>query len=420
MKKRIAMLGICSIALLTLVFRKEIQLIYKAWTLFEPSTIASHFRSMDRHFLTHKVVPSPHALSLRVQHQKLPKTYTFEQEERDLQQFLDQTWTTGLLVVREDTIVHETYALGQKASDQAMAWSLSKSFIATLLGIAMDEGLFSDLNAPMAYYAPSLKATAYADIAIQDVLEMSSGIAFDEDYSNPISDINLLGYFMALGWPMDLYMKTLKPETPPGESFRYMSPNTQALAMLLRDVTQKPIYQYFEQKLWHPMGAEHEAFWIRDRSGIDLALGGLNASLRDLAKLGLLYLHQGKLHDKQILSPSWIYASTHTQKSQLKPRTEPRPSSWGYGYHWWLPFANQDDDDYCAIGIYGEFIYVNPRHRIVIAKTSAYPDYNRDGELREVETIAAFRTIARQISPKLPDAPNLSLNRRQNPKLMAK
>jgi CubicO group peptidase (beta-lactamase class C family) len=374
--------------------RPEIYSLSKAWSLFDRDGIVVNFRSMNQFFLTHRVPRAPQPILLPHKEGTIVDSYAFAEEQRSVQAFLEKTWTTGFLVWKDGQIIHESYGLDQKPQDLAMSWSVSKSFLSALMGIAFDEGLIPDLGQTMGFYAPSLRQTAYAEIAVQDVLEMSSGLKFDEDYAYPFSDINLLGYFMALGWPMDLYMKTLDPEIPAGTQLRYMSPNTQALAMLLRAVTDQPLHEYFRKKLWHPLGAQEDAYWIRDRERVDLALGGLNASLQDLARLGVLYLQKGRWQGQQIVSQRWVDLSTRTRKPHLQPDRSPRPSSWGYGFQWWLPYAHEDEGDFCAIGVYGQFIYVNPRYQTVIVKTSAYPDYNKDGGLMEIESIALFRAIA--------------------------
>ena len=140
------------------------------------------------------------------------------------------------------------------------------------------------------------------------------------------------------------------------------------------------------------IGMESDAYWLIDRTGMELAFGGLNAVLRDYARLGQLYLNEGRWAGEQVVPRAWVLASVMPDAPHLQPGNP--NSSWvlGYGYQWWIP--QQPDGDYLAIGIYNQFIYVDPKRKIVIAKSSAYPGYNMDGPDKELETIAVFRTIA--------------------------
>ena len=138
---------------------------------------------------------------------------------------------------------------------------------------------------------------------------------------------------------------------------------------------------------------ESDAYWLLDSNGMELAFGGLNAVLRDYARFGLLYLNEGRWADEQIVPPTWIQASITPDAPHLQPGDNPASSGvLGYGYQWWIP--QEPDGDYLAIGIYNQFIYIYPRYGVVIAKSSAYPDYNRDGYEKGLESIAVFRTMA--------------------------
>jgi CubicO group peptidase (beta-lactamase class C family) len=261
------------------------------------------------------------------------------------------------------------------------------------MGIAHEEGAIPDLLQPMDFYAPDLKGSGYEGVPVEDVLEMSAPIAFNEDYANPFSDINRLGYALALKSPIDRYMQSLKRQEGNRKGFHYISPNTQALAMVIRAATGRDFTSYFQEKLWSQLGTESDAFWIQDNRGVELVFGGLNATLRDYGRLGLLYLHRGTWNGQRIVDEEWIDRSVRPGKPYLLPRNSPSPSSWGYGYHWWIPYAT--DGDYSAIGIYHQYIYVNPKLKVVIVKTSADPQYNANGAYKELETMAMFRAMAR-------------------------
>jgi CubicO group peptidase (beta-lactamase class C family) len=373
-------------------YREEAKQAYQVFRLFDADRIVENFRSMDQHFSVKWVKRSDHPSPLPIERRTLPATYNFQGSVRSVQQFLDASWTTGLLVMKDDRIVHESYYRGQTPETRSISWSLAKSFVSALLGIAHEEGAIPDLLRPMETYAPDLKGSGYEGVSVEDVLEMSAPIAFNEDYANPLSDINRLGYALALKSPMDRYMQTLKRQEGISRGFHYISPNTQALAMVIRSATGRDFTQYFQEKLWSKLGTESDAYWIQDNRGVELVFGGLNATLRDYGRLGLLYLHRGTWNGQKIVDEKWVDRSVRPGKPYLLPKNSPSPSSWGYGYHWWIPYAT--DGDYCAIGIYHQYIYVNPKLKVVIVKTSADPQYNVNGLYKELETIAMFRSIA--------------------------
>ena len=163
--------------------------------------------------------------------------------------------------------------------------------------------------------------------------------------------------------------------------------------MVIREATGKTLTEYTQEKLWQPLGMESDAYWLVDRAGMELAFGGLNAVLRDYARFALLYLNEGEWNGKQIVSSEWVRASVTPDAPYLFPGETPL-SSWvmGYGYQWWIP--ENAKGEFMGLGIYGQAIYVSPRHRIVIVKTSAYPDYYLDGDNMELESVEFFRTIA--------------------------
>ncbi|MEN6423228.1 MAG: serine hydrolase, partial [Smithella sp.] len=240
------------------------------------------------------------------------------------------------------------------------------------------------------------KSSGYNGVSIKNVLQMSSGVRFNEDYGDFNSDINRMGRYFALNMPLADFVASLKAERKPGTFHHYVSMDTQVLGMILRAATGKTLSEYTEEKLWKPLGMESDAYWLIDSSGMEAAFGGLNVTLRDYARFGRLYLKNGNWNGKQIIPEAWCKASVTPDAPHLMPGKRSN-ASWvlGYGYQWWIP--ENPDGDYLAFGIYGQAIYVYPRYNIVIAKTSAYSDYNKDGEDMEIESIEVFRTIARNL-----------------------
>ena len=255
----------------------------------------------------------------------------------------------------------------------------------------------NDIQQPVSDYAPSLRGTGYEGVSIKDVLQMSSGIRFNEDYGDFFSDINRMGRAIAFNTSLDEFVGSLRRERTPGTFHHYISTDTQVLGMVLRGATNETLASYLQSRIWQRIGMESDAYWMIDCNGMELAFGGLNATLRDYARFGQLYLNGGEWSGKQIVPLAWIRASITPDAPHLQPGDNPASSSvLGYGYQWWIP--PQPDGDYLAIGIYNQFIYVHPGHKLVIAKSSAYPSYNLDGDEKELETIAIFRAIATHLT----------------------
>lgn len=329
----------------------------------------------------------------------LPKKFSFEGEEFNVEDFLTHTDTGALLVLHKGEVVFERYSLTGGRDVNWLSMSVAKSVISTAIGIAVDEGLI-DIQKPITDYVTSLNGSAYENVRIKDILQMSSGIEWREDYADSESEVMQLGRIMAVGGSMDEFIGNLKRKYEPGTVNHYVSGDTQALGMLLTAATNTSITDYVERKLWIPLGMETNGYWMKDDHNMEMAFGGLNATARDYAKLGELYRLKGNWQGKQIVSTQWVQDSVTPDAPHLQPYTK-QPytdeiSSFGYGYQWWIPASTEGD--YSAIGVYNQFIYVNPTRDIVIVKLSAFSDYslkNEDGYFLEEESIELFRAISK-------------------------
>lgn len=375
---------------------ERIQRLYRVLNLFNPDVIAQNFRTMGDKFASRRIHHGQDVFSFKRDIKKLPDEYMLGGRKKSVNSFIEHSGTTGLIVVKDDKILFEKYYRGNTESSKAMSWSVAKSFVSALFGIAVAEGYIKDINQPVTDYLPSLKNSGYNGVTIKNVLQMSSGVRFDENYADFNSDINRMGRYFALNMPFADFVASLKSERHQGTFHHYISMDTQVLGMIICKATGKSLSEYAEAKLWKPLGMESDAQWLTDSSGMEAAFGGLNVTLRDYARFGRLYLKKGNWNDNQIIPEAWCIASVTPDARHLMPGKRP-DASWvlGYGYQWWIP--ENPDGDYLAIGIYGQAIYVYPRYNIVIAKTSAYADYNKDGEAMEIESIEMFREIARQL-----------------------
>ncbi len=325
----------------------------------------------------------------------LPDTFNYMGGQVEVGSFLKSTDTSALLVIHQGKIRFEKYSLTGGRNVNWLSMSVAKSFIATAIGIAVDEGLI-DIQKVITDYVPDLKGSAYDSVRIKDVLQMSSGAAWSEDYSDPESDVLRLGMIMAAGGSLDEFVASMQPEKEPGVVNRYNSGDTQALGMLLTQATGTSITQYMQEKIWTPLGMESDAYWMTDDHGMEMAFVGMNATARDYAKLGELYRLKGKWQGKQIVSEQWIHDAVTPDAEHIMPNVND-DLSLGYGYQWWVPESTERE--YSAIGVYNQFVYVNPSRDLVIVKLSANADYakeNTEEYTREIETIEFFREIGRQ------------------------
>lgn len=387
------------LAVLAVANRERLQRLYRVNHLFDADVVLENFRGMDSLFPVTAVRRGQWTHRFERAPQPLPASYAYRGEQRDVQAFLDQTWTTGLVVLVHGRIAFEQYYRGNSETTRTISWSVAKSFVSALLGIAVAEGHIRDIMQPVTDYVPALRGSGYDGVPIKHVLQMSSGVRFDEDYADFNSDINRMGRALALGTPLDEFVRSLGPERPPGTYHHYVSMDTQVLAMVLREATGESLSSYLQSRLWQPLGMESDAYWLVDGAGMEMAFGGLNAVLRDYARLGQLYQQQGRWEGQQRVPAQWITASVTPDAPHLQPGPGNPASDWvmGYGYQWWIPDPPQGD--YMAIGVYNQFVYVDPARAVVIAKSSAYPDYNLDGFEKELESAALFRAIARAMVP---------------------
>ena len=329
---------------------------------------------------------------------QLPTSFMYRGAEVLISEFITRTDSGALLVLKDGKVTFEQYWQTGGRDQTWLSMSVAKSFISALIGIAVDQGLIGDITESVTDYVPELAGSAYDNVRIKDILQMSSGASWNEDYGDPESDINRFGRVFALGGSMNEFAATLVPDLPPGTYNRYNSTDTQVLGMLLTKVTGRSVNDYMIEMLWHPMGAENVGYWLTDAEGMEMAFGGLNITARDYAKLGEMYRMGGALNGQQIVPADWVKASITPDAPHLMPGNNPN-SDWpiGYGQQWWIPEG--DVGEFMAIGVYNQFIYVAPESNTVIVKLSANSAYGTPDDpdaSSEFESLELFRAIAAQ------------------------
>ncbi|HTS47769.1 MAG TPA: serine hydrolase [Bryobacteraceae bacterium] len=289
--------------------------------------------------------------------------YTVNQKTYALDDYLVKSDVLGFIVLKDNQIVFEKYLHGATPQDRFLSMSVSKSVVSVLLGVARDEGKIHSVDDPVTQYLPALKSSAYKDTTIKNLLQMASGIDFNEAYLDPKADVHrLLFDIIRGGEPFEAIAESVKSERPPGTAFHYQSINTQVLGEILEKATGTPLNKYAEEKLWKKIGTQSDAFFYESKNQPEIcAFGCFNATLRDYARFGLMAMNYGQLAGTRVVSDAWMHEST------TAPAFNP-----GYGYQWWLD-AQSPDHAFWAIGIYGQTIYVDPAKHVVIAQFRATP-----------------------------------------------
>jgi CubicO group peptidase (beta-lactamase class C family) len=326
---------------------------------------------------------------------EIPATFEHDGTSRDTAKFLEVTDTAALLVIHDGKLRRESYWLTGGQGVRWMSMSVGKSFVSALVGAALQDGAIRSIDEPVTAYVPELAGSAYDGVRIKDILQMSSGAKWNEDYSDANSDIARLAGALASGASLNEFTTTLVREREPGTHNHYNSTDTQVLGWLLRRATGKSLAAYAEEKLWRPLGMEADGYWIADDSGMEMAFGGLQVSARDYAKFGELYRLGGIWHGTRVLDAAWVHASVTPDAPHLMPGQN-LEFPLGYGYQWWV--LDGGEGEFSAIGVYNQFVYVNPARRVVIVKLSANSAYGTtagEDSSREMETFSLLREIAK-------------------------
>ncbi len=323
------------------------------------------FRAMDRLPVLAKanvVTPSPHPLALPAGR---PLAVP------DIDKVMREQRIAGLVIVQDGKVRLERYGLDFDAQGRWTSFSVAKSFTSTLVGAAIQDGAIRSLDDKVSQYIPDLRGSAYDDVNVRQLLTMSSGVRWNEDYEDPKSDVAEFNRATPEGG-MDAtvsYMRKLPRAHPPGEVWHYNTGETNLIGVLVTSAVKKPLAQYLQEKIWHPAGMESEASWLLGKSGHEIAGCCVQATTRDFARMGLFVLANGKVGGQQIVPEDWFAQAAHKQKDIGTPGK-------GYGFQWWT----YDDGAVAARGIYGQGIFIDPARHLVIASNADWPRASKGPE----------------------------------------
>ena len=351
------------------------------WHMNDADVNSFAFRNMDQLFTTrlvgHSGAPSP----LPKVERPMDFTYSFVGKTWTAQQALERTYTNALLIMKDGRIVTEIYRNGSNERTRFMGWSMTKSITSTLVGAALADGLIASLDDPITRYLPELKGGGYDGVTIRQILQMRSGVDYEEryDFANPgIAASNHINALVKNVARFADVARTIKRKSKPGEVFAYKTIDTAVLGWLIERVSGGSVAAYTARKLWEPLGTEADGFYIMDGepgTGREFSGAGFNATLRDWARFGQMMLDQGAINGKRVVGADWVKAA----QAPAGPETGPEG---GYGYQWWT-MANSPA--YSAIGLQGQYVYIDPASRTVVVKLSYFPP--QDGEVSQ-ETLA--------------------------------
>jgi len=337
-----------------------------------PEMAVNTFRNIDRLFPTRTVAGSSRPLPLpRAAVPLSDVRFSDQGKQYDLESYLELNRLAAILILQDGRVKLERYRFGNTDRTRWMSMSIAKSVTSTLVGAALKDGSIRSLSDSVTRYVPSLKGTAYDGVSVRDVLMMASGVRWNETYSDPTSDRRRLLEAQISQVPGSALavMKSLPRAAAPGTTSNYNTGETQVVAEVLRASVGRPLATYLSDRIWSRFGMEADAnWWLDSPGGIEIGGSGFSATLRDYGRFGLFVLGGGVAAGDSILPAGWVREAT-------TPKTLRAGAPVEYGYLWWTGAtpASRRDGAFMAIGIHGQYLYVNPIARIVIVVWGARP-----------------------------------------------
>ena len=296
----------------------------------------------------------------------------------DIDAHLTEQRYAALVIVQDGVIRLERYGLGFEDDGRWTSFSVAKSLTSTLVGIAVKDGDIASHNDPVSKYIPGLENSAYNDVTVEQLLTMSSGVAWDETYTDPNSDVAKFNLHVAEDGGSNLvsYMAMLPRAHPAGEVWNYSTGETNLIGVLVREATGRTLSEYLSEKIWKPYGMQQDASWLVNDDGTEISGCCIQAATRDFARFGQFILDGAEINGERLVPDDWLERATTKRIGYGQPGL-------GYGYQWWT----YDTGAFAADGIFGQGIYIDPSRNLVIATNSnwrtALGDIDREHAKRE-------------------------------------
>ena len=287
----------------------------------------------------------------------------------DVDAFMAGQRSAALLIVQGGKLRLERYGLGFDAEGRWTSFSVAKSFTSTLVGAALRDGFIRSMDDKVSTYIPEMKGSAYDDVSVQQLLTMTSGVRWNEDYADPNSDVARFNNHQPEPGVDALvsYMRRLPRDAPAGTRWHYSTGETNLVGILVSRAVGKPLAQYLQEKIWQPAGMERPATWLLSKSGQEISGCCLQAAPRDFARFGQFILEGARVGGQSVVPEGWLQQATSKQADIGQPGR-------GYGYQWWT----YDDGSFSARGIFGQGIFIDPKRQLVIVTNADWGGGARD------------------------------------------
>ncbi|ODT88535.1 MAG: hypothetical protein ABS78_06865 [Phenylobacterium sp. SCN 70-31] len=326
------------------------------------------FRNMDKVFATRPIRAGTSVYGMPRASSELDVSYRYLDDTWNTSRFMESNRVAGLIVVQKGRILLERYGLGNDETSKWTSFSVAKSITSTLVGAALHDGHIKSVNEEISRYLPSLKSSPLAKVTIRDLLRMSSGMKWNENYLDPTSDINKhIATFAARNRPGELlrHMASLPQVDPPGSVFQYKTGDSHLIAEVLAAAIGGPLSPYFSDRIWAPFGMEKDGYWLLTATdGLEWGGANISATLRDYARFGQFFLGGGVAKGRQVLPDNWLSEATNRSAPRVTDGRNPF-----YGYQWW---GGPGDKAFHARGVFGQQIFIDPEKSLVVAIHSAW------------------------------------------------
>jgi len=279
----------------------------------------------------------------------------------DVDSYMAGQRSSALLIVHKGQLRLERYGLDFDPDGRWTSFSVAKSFTSTLVGAAIKDGYIKSMDDKVSDYITQMKGSAYDDVSVRQLLTMTSGVRWNEDYGDPNSDVaRFNNHQPEPGVPAIVsYLRQLPREAPAGQRWHYSTGETNLVGILIGEATKKPLAQYLQEKIWQPAGMEKQATWVLSKTGQEISGCCIQAAARDYARMGQFILEGATVQGQSILPEGWLHDATTKRADIGKPGR-------GYGYQWWT----YDNGSFAARGIFGQGIFIDPQRQLVIASNA--------------------------------------------------
>lgn len=284
--------------------------------------------------------------------------------EQKIAEYFDTLRIGGLIVIHNNQLKYERYGLDSTPTSKWTSFSVAKSVTSTLVGAAIKDGHIKSLDDKVTDYVTSMKGSAYDDVTIEQLITMTSGVDWNEDYNDPESDVSKFNFHKPEPGvdAIASYMRQLKRAHPPGSTWRYSTGETNLIGLVLQRAIERPLSDYLSEKIWSQIGPEYDASWVLGPSKNEIGGCCIQATTRDFARFGQFVLDGTVIDGKPIVADGWLANATSKQ-------ADTGDKDGGYGYQWWV----SDDGTFQGKGIFGQGIFIDPKRNLVIAINGNWP-----------------------------------------------